>query len=101
MSRNSYAREKFGVAVDNLATGTGSIQDRILDAWMSFHPLQERDFDNPEDGAAFKSIMERLTAVKDGDPNNGYVKNTLAKMSDDDASRLASDIVELDHALRR
>lgn len=101
MSRNSYAREKLGVAVDGLASGSGAIQDRLLNAFMSFHTLQPRDFAKAQEGAAFKSIMDRLTAVTDGDPDNGHVKNTLAQMSDEAASRLASDIVELDHSLRR
>lgn len=101
MSRESYAREKFGVAVDALAASATSIQDRLFSAYMSFHPVMERDFSDPEDAALYKSIHDRLTAVKDGPEDNGRVKNTLNLMSDEDAEKLASDIVELDHSLRR
>ena len=100
MSRDSYAREKFMVAVDSLATGTGSINERLLHAWMSFHPVLVRDFSDPDNAKLYARIMERLTAVKDGDPENGYVKNTLAVMDEDTARAVAEDIVNLEYRLR-
>lgn len=101
MSREAYAREKFGVAVAGMATGPTSIQDRLLTAYMSLHPVQAGDFTRPDDAALYRSIIARLTSVKDGPGDEGYVKNTLAVMSDDMAESIADDIVAINDSIRR
>jgi hypothetical protein len=98
--RLGYAREKLGVAVDALATSAKPIQDRLHLAYMSFHPLQERDFADPEMRASYAEIMRSLTIVKDGPESEGYVRNTLNVMSDEEAERVAELIVELNAAVR-
>ena len=95
----NYANEKLYNAVDCLV-GAGNIHDRLHSAYMSFHPLQERDFKDPGMLSKWQSIMARLTAVKTGDPKEGFVKNTLNQMPTPDAVKLARDIVELAYEVK-
>lgn len=101
MSRESYALEKFSIAVDALATGSTSIQDRLHTAFMSFHPVQKGDFADTEDRSLYARIMDRLTSVRNGDPEKGYVLNTLGAMDDETARAIAEDIVSLYKRLQR
>ena len=94
-----YAREKFDAAVEVLATSPETIQERLNFAYLTFHPVQIRDFSDPEDAALYIAILEALTTVKNGDPDQGYVKNTLAVMSAEKASKVADDIVALRNRL--
>lgn len=91
----TYAHEKLLVAVESMATSAATLQDRLYHGYMSFHPLQERDFDDPEMRAQYAQIMAGLTTVKTGPASEGYVKNTLAAMSDDEAERIADLIFSL------
>jgi hypothetical protein len=93
--RESYALEKFGAAVDSMATSPKSIQERLFDAYMSFHPVKESDFQDPEDAKLYRNIHDRLTSVKNGPESRGYVQNTLDQMSDETAEEVAQDIVKL------
>jgi hypothetical protein len=99
--RELYALEKFGGAVDSMASSTGSIQERLFNAFMIFHPVQENDFSDPENAELYRSIHDRLTSVKNGPESRGYVQNTLDQMSDEDAEQVASDIATLAHRLER
>jgi len=94
MSDISYANEKFYTAVDALCGG-GPLRQRIFSAYMSFHTISHHPFDNKDLQTKFDEIMRRLTVVKDGDEDKGYVQNTLDKMSDRDAEEVSSLIVEL------
>lgn len=89
----SYAREKLTVGIISLAKGSDSIQKRLFDAYMSFHPLRERDF--PEDlQENYREIMDLLTKVKPkGD--EGSVKATLNQMSEEDANVIAEKLAIL------
>lgn len=83
-----YVREKLFVAVDTLATGTGSIQKRITDAWVSaLMRLKAEDF-LPEDRDVF-------TALRDQMVGHGTFEEATARMSDDEAHEHARRIVEL------
>jgi hypothetical protein len=93
--RESYALEKFGAAVDSMATSSRSIQDRLFNAYMGFHPVQENDFREAESAELYRSIHDRLTSVKDGPESRGYVQSTLDQMSDEMAEEIARDIVTL------
>jgi hypothetical protein len=106
MKNYSYAHEKFGTAVQSLATSSSSIQDRLHSAFMSFHPVQARDFKEPEVREAYEEIMQRLTAVKDDPHSLGTVRVTLNQMSDHEASEIAQLIcdfylVHLDDEIRK
>ena len=93
--RLHYAREKFGIALNSLATSANSLQARLQSAYMSFHPIREDDFANSEMRATYAEIIARLTAVKDGPETNGYLRNTLDQMSDAEAEGIAELIYNL------
>ncbi len=95
MGNDDYAREKFGVAVDGMATSACDIRDRLEGAYLSFHPVRAEDFTSKENSDLYRKVMEKLTAVKDGPTDNGHVKNTLSAMTDGEAESVASDIFEL------
>lgn len=90
-----YADEKYGTAVHLLATGTGSIQERLFSAVMSFHTVQqERDLAEPGMWKEHEAIMEALSNVHD-DSGKGYFKATLDRMSDAEGSKIADRIFNL------
>lgn len=91
-----YADEKFGAAVETMATGIGTIQDRLLSAYMTFHPVSVENGDFPTDELKkeYHEIYEALTRVKD-DPIKGHVPSTTEKMTDDEAADVARKIYSL------
>jgi hypothetical protein len=97
MSRN-YAREKFGSAVEAMASSPASIQDRLEDAYLTFHPVQVKDLKEGEEQDLFQDIYDSLTR-EEAVGDEGRVKATLNKMSDEEASRIASQIVALNFRL--
>lgn len=94
----SYEREKLGAAVDALATSAKPIQKRLEYAWIAMHTLVNHGLSNPERQRAFTAIHERLTA-DNSDPHAGHVPTTTARLSNDQATSIASAIVELDAML--
>lgn len=102
--RHSYAKEKFSVAVNSLATGKGTMQDRIWNAYRSFHTLDRNDFPDDLKGD-WDKIYNTLTREeasydKNGQVTTGKVQNTLAKISNQEASEIAELICELEAKLR-
>ena len=102
--RHSYAGEKFGVAVYALATGTGTLQDRIWEAYLSFHTLNREDFSDDLkdywDKIDYTLTREEPSYDENGQITTGKVQNTLAKMSTQEAAEIAELICELDAKLR-
>jgi len=95
----NYVCEKLGVAVYNMAVGTGSIQDRVHSGYMSFHTLSPKDFPDGELRTRYESIHDRLTALTEPPEHGnrlGKVRYTLNHMSEEDAVELAKDIYNLD-----
>lgn len=90
----SYAREKLGAAVHALAVGTGSIQKRLLDAFINMSALSERDFDGVR-LEEWRSIYARATA-REPVADEGRYQASLFAMCDDEAAQLARDICELE-----
>ncbi|MBN8671885.1 MAG: hypothetical protein J0L80_14430 [Chitinophagales bacterium] len=101
--RASYAREKINSAAHALASGTGTIQKRLWDAYMEFHPLQSSDFpdDLKEDWNEIHAALttEEPTYNEKNEPIVGRVENTLRKMSDEAASELAAKITGLQYSI--
>lgn len=100
----SYAREKIGVAVYDLATGIGNIKERILDAYMGFHTLVREDFPD-ELKEDWDKIYETLTKEEPtynekGEAVVGKIENSLSKASIEDAVRLAELICNLNIKLQ-
>ncbi|NLU90629.1 hypothetical protein [Chitinophaga sp. Ak27] len=102
--RHSYAREKFGVAVNTLATGTSDIRDRIWYAYLSFHTLTEKDFSEElkEDWLTIYNSLttEEPTYDDKGEVTIGKVQNTLRKLDTKSCMDLAQKICDLNTKLR-
>lgn len=94
----SYALEKFGSAVNVMATSAASIQQRLLMAYNAFHPATTDDFPTEDMKIKHKQLMTALTSVKDS--VLGYVPATVAQMTDGDAETVAELIYELAYDLR-
>jgi hypothetical protein len=91
--RYSYTHEKLSQAVDSLATGTGSIQDRLLNAALALHVLRAKDF--PEEMAnEFSSLWQEFTK-QPAMANEGTLQATILRMSDGEAAEWASRILHL------
>ena len=89
--KNFYQHEKFTNAVIDLATSPKSIQQRVCDAYL--HSLIHVSVDSlPEEiQIQFQDMDERLTESEpEGD--EGSVKATTDKMSDSEASAIATEI---------
>lgn len=101
--KNSYASEKLEAAVYTLATGSGTIRDRLYYAYLCFINLEEFHFPNellPE----FKKIMNCLCSedassgiIKDSEGNvtEGKVQNTLKELTIFECVQIAKQIYEL------
>ena len=94
-----YQREKLATAVGVLATSAEPIQKRLEYAFTAMHTLQSHPFEIAERQDAWDSIYSRMTADK-SDGGKGYVPTTLGKLTDDQASAIASDIVELNEMIQ-
>jgi hypothetical protein len=94
-----YTYERLHLAVENLATERGSLQDRLYYAFLDIHPLRVEDF--PERlRNEFREISEEMTKVKPvGD--EGSIKATCIVMSDDEAAKIAQRIFDLFTAIAR
>ena len=94
-----YGREKLYLAVNTLATGTGSIQERLESVaigWIglapSFPDLLPANL-MPE----LKAITEQLTKVQGHD---GAIRATMQAMSNEEGAELAERVLSLYIGLR-
>jgi hypothetical protein len=98
MSKNKndygYGREKLFLAVNSLATGTGSIQERLENVaigWLglpsSFPDLLPADL-MPE----LKAILDELTKVQG---EEGAIRATARAISDEEGAELAGRVLSL------
>jgi hypothetical protein len=81
--------ERLGLAVVMLAKGTGSIQERLAEAFLYLHALKEKDFSDENLRADFKLIYETLTKA------GGSLSSRELKLDDDEAQEQAVWIVRL------
>jgi hypothetical protein len=93
----SYTWEKFHVAVSSLASGTGSIQERLCNAYT--YSLMLLEVHKPDDLPAemrddFEQIVRELTAVEPVG-SEGSVQASTNAMTDLKASEIAEKIVSL------
>ena len=94
--RYGYAWEKLFATVQALAEGSGSIQDRLCNAWVSSAiRLQGANPSHlpPDLQPEFDAIHDALTRVKNPDP--GYIRATCDVLTDEEASEFAGRIVSL------
>jgi hypothetical protein len=77
----AYATEKFGCALEALASAPGRPQDGLHDAWMCFNPVRPDDLPAGELRSLFMGIRGDLTC-EEPVGNEGTLAATLRKMSD-------------------
>ena len=86
-----YALEKLAQAVDELATGTGNLRDRLCEA--AYHVLRIQPDEIPDE------LRHVLMEVKDdlAQPkwDEGRLVDTLKITDDEDAKAIAHRIIEL------
>jgi hypothetical protein len=90
--------EKLYPAAWKLARSADPIHDRIGEAFRGFRDLKGEDFD-PEERIIYNEITDRMTragaVVENGTLKIGAVANTLATMTETEASEIAESIFEL------
>lgn len=93
MGDGSRAMEKFSRAVHEMATGDGSIQQRLADAgYHIFAAFVEEDL--PEElQENYRVMLAELTKVANTDI--GSIRATASTLSDEDAKMWASRIVSM------
>lgn len=89
-----YTWEKLSVAVEGMARSQESLQDRLMGAYLCFHPLREKDFPKGELRESFHDIMHALT-WRPAQGDEGTVKATTQQMTDQEASELIEKLVSL------
>lgn len=89
-----YTWEKLYVAVTTLAAGTDRLQDRLRDAYTAaLIRLKPDDF--PEDQRQeFRQLQARMNR-EPAHRSEGTITTTTRLMSDEDARRIAEQIVSL------
>jgi hypothetical protein len=90
-THNTY--ERLRLAVESLATGRGSLQDRLYYALLNIYVFRVEDFP-VKIRDEFREIIEETTKVKPiGD--EGSIKATCRIMSDEEAEKIAQRIFDL------
>ena len=96
----TYGRQKLWQAVDALATGTGTIQERLESAAMGLHGLRSFEDQLPvELHRELEATSQDLTKVP-AQGNEGRIRATLRTMSDEEGAKLAQRIFSLYIELR-
>lgn len=99
-----YALSTLAKAIYELTVGPGPIKERLLDAYMVFHPVTEEDF--PDDLAEdYRWLISQLSKFEspyrhktDADQtlwDKGDVEHTLSKIRKNTAVEIAKRIVRL------
>lgn len=90
--------EKLYPAAWKLARSADPIHERVGDAFRAIRDMKGEEF-GPEERIIYNEITARLTSagpvVENGAVKTGAVANTLAAMSESDASEIAESIFEL------
>ena len=89
----NYAQEKFYEAMLSLI-GEGALRRRLYGAALYLQRLQDKDFQrSPELKQKWQEIMRDLRHVEAGPGDDGDYNATLNRMTDEDASRVAENIL--------
>ena len=95
-----YALEKLADAADALATGTGSVRERLFEAFTDLVRIGPEDMPDGELRLAFAELMGALTS-EEAKGTEGRLGATLMIVDDEQAQNIARAIVDLYHALGR
>ncbi len=90
--------EKLYPAAWKLARSADPIQDRIGEAFRGFRDLKGEEFP-PDSRILYNDIVQTITragaVIENGTIRTGAVANTLASMSETEASEIAENIFKL------
>lgn len=89
----SYASGKLCAAVSSMATDSGNLKERLLNAHSILHSLTEKDFPN-EFNEEWNSIYKSLTTYKQSSVK-GIVYETIERMSDTECEEIIDKICNL------
>lgn len=94
-----YALEKLSIALRSLATGAGDVRNRLRSAYLTFHPVKERDFP-PHLQADWRWVMAQLTRFgpimnHKGEVGTGSVDHTLSRIKNSTGTKIAEKIFDL------
>ena len=93
----NYAQEKLMLAVEVLATDSAPIQKRLENAFMYFPMLEVKDFPI-EHQDQWKEILRDVTK-EHPKADEGTIRATTSKLTDDEAIALAKRVYSLFMAL--
>jgi hypothetical protein len=101
-----YACEKMSQVVDALATGHGTLQDRLASA---IHPAFEgavddarlEDYLPPDLLLRMEAVHVRISALDPGAEGQGRISATLNAMPDSEAAGIASEMIEVAYRIWR
>ena len=88
----AHAYELMMVAVGQLATATGSIQERLHSALLEFHQLETSGFPSEETRHKFAYLMKALGV---GSVNRDQVAASLDRLTEDEAVQYARRVYDL------
>ena len=94
LASRPYHYWKSRAALEALAGGEGTLRQRIMWALLSFAGLLEGELPEPF-RESYLELQAQVTWKADGAPEEGTYANTLAAMSDEDAGKVADQIVKL------
>jgi len=101
-----YASEKIGVAVVILATTHGTLQDRLLDAWVSqghfalpMGPGQAGKPMSDELIQRLEAFNERMSS-RPAKADEGSFAATILAFTDEEASDAARELTEINHQIQ-
>lgn len=92
MNGSTQAYELLMVGVGQLATGTGTIQDRLRSALLEFHQLEAAGFPSEETRHKFAYLMKALGVRNAG---RDQVGASLDGLTDDEATQYARRVYDL------
>jgi hypothetical protein len=90
-----YGRQKLIQATESLATGTGSMNDRLANVWIS-HLHQIKPAEDLPGG-----LVDDFLALEEECTRHGSFDDSIARIGEDSARSIAAKIVNLAFALDR
>jgi len=100
MADIQYALGKFEEAIDGMATGSGSLQERLRRAPLSWIAVFDTHFPAGEMREHYQLLNRRLNSIKPAG-DEGSLDATTQKMTDAEAGELAHLVLEFREELQR
>jgi hypothetical protein len=91
----SYAIEKYGDAVSQLATGRARIKERVHGAYLAIHLVRPEENLPPKLRAAHAWIWEQMTGRPAEREGEGSIKAAVRRMSEGEAAEIADRILHV------